>query len=455
MSNRATAALRRAFSLALLGAAACAAAPAAAQTAPTVDSALALATFDSAWSTIHRTHFDSTFNGVDWRAVRGELRPRAAGARDAAALRAVLVEMVGRLKQSHFYLIPAEVDEALGGAEEAEPAAAGAAAGGAGLEVRWVDGRFLVSRVLRGGAAEAAGVRTGWTVEAVGSRAAAPVLAALRSLEGTADPRSLESQALGSLLPALSGPAGSSVRVRFQDGSGRRVERRLVRRPVTGTLTKYGNLPEMPVTLERERVRLDDGTTVGVIRFDLWMPVIARAFDEAVDELRDTDGIVLDLRGNPGGVGPMAMGIAGHFIDERVSLGTMRTRGTELRFTVNPRRVDTRGRPVAPYAGPVAILVDPLSASTTEVFAGGMQKLGRARVFGETSAGAVLPALSGRLPSGDVLMHAFASFTAPGGEALEGKGVVPDEAAPPTRAALLAGRDPALDAATRWIAGQK
>ncbi|HEX2093487.1 MAG TPA: S41 family peptidase [Longimicrobiaceae bacterium] len=441
---------------------------------PAIEPALARATFDSAWAMIDRTHFDSTFNGVDWRAVRKELRPRAAAARDVHTLRAVLTEMIGRLRQSHFYLIPAEVDETLAAVDDAadEEESPSASAGGdaeatradsagepaegeAGMEVRVVDGRFVVARMLRGGAAEAAGVRTGWTVEAVGRSETAPVLAALRSLQGKADPRSLESRALQALLPALSGPAGSAVKVSFLDGSGRRVARRLLLRPSPGARTRYGNLPELPVTLERERLRLEDGTVVGVIRFDLWMPVIARAFDEAVDELRDADGIILDLRGNPGGVGGMAMGIAGHFIDERASLGTMRTRDTELRFVVNPRRVDTRGQPVKPYAGPVAILLDPLSASTSEIFAGGMQKLGRARVFGETSAGAALPALSGRLPNGDVLMHAFASFTAPDGEPLEGKGVVPDEAAPPTRAALLAGRDPALAAATRWISQQK
>ncbi len=92
--------------------------------------------------------------------------------------------------------------------------------------------------------------------------------------------------------------------------------------------------------------------------------------------------------------------------------------------------------------------------STSEIFAGGMQKLGRARVFGETSAGQALPALSLRLPGGDVLVHAFASYTGPGGEPFEGRGVVPDETVPPTREALLAGSDPALDAAVRWISRQ-
>jgi carboxyl-terminal processing protease len=433
----------------LAAAAALGLAPAPAAAQETLAPGLALATFDSAWSVIHRTHFDSTFNGVDWGAVRTELRPRAQAARTPAELRGVLQEMVGRLRQSHFYVIPADVKSGL----EAEEAGAGAggAPGDAGMELRLVDGRFLVTRVAPGGAAEAAGVRTGWTVEAVGDREAGQVLEALRALEGRADPRAVELTGYGRMTAALGGPAGEPVRVRFLDGAGRPVSRDVVRRASTALRTRFGGLPEMPVTLERERLRMPDGTTVGVIRFDLWMPAISRDFDAAVDELRDADGIVLDLRGNPGGVGAMAMGIAGHFMDEARSLGAMRTRDTELRFVVNPRRVDTHGRTVAPYAGPVAILTDALSMSTTEIFAAGMQQAGRARVFGGTTAGQALPSYPRPLPSGDVLVHAFASFAMPDGAPVEGRGVVPDVAAPPTRAELLAGRDPALEAAKRWI----
>jgi carboxyl-terminal processing protease len=66
-----------------------------------------------------------------------------------------------------------------------------------------------------------------------------------------------------------------------------------------------------------------------------------------------------------------------------------------------------------------------------------------------------LPALTERLPNGDVLYHAFADFFTPRGERIEGRGVIPDDVVPLTRRDLLAGRDPQLDAALRWIAEQK
>jgi carboxyl-terminal processing protease len=192
--------------------------------------------------------------------------------------------------------------------------------------------------------------------------------------------------------------------------------------------------------------------TVGVVRFNLWMPVLAARFDEAVDRFRSADGMVVDLRGNLGGVAGLVMGTAGHFLDRRVDLGTMKTRESEMRFYANPRLVTADGRRVTPFAGPLAILVDARTASTSEVFAGGLQDLGRARVFGSRTAGAVLPALMERLPSGDVLYHAVADYRTPSGVVLEGRGVIPDEIVPVTREDLLAGRDAALEAALDWMA---
>src|SRR5207342_622340 len=90
---------------------------------------------------------------------------------------------------------------------------------------------------------------------------------------------------------------------------------------------------------------------------------------------------------------------------------------------------------------PGSILVDAMSGSVTECFAGGMQSIGRARVFGQTSMGQALPALFDSLPNGDLLIHAYGDFVTADGTRLEGRGVIPDEAVPLERADLLAGRD--------------
>src|SRR5436190_16635649 len=86
--------------LAVAVAVVCASAGAAAQVPQAAE------TFDAAWTIIKNTHFDKTMNGLNWDAVRDELRPRAATAKTPAELRAVIRDMLGRLGLSHFALIP-------------------------------------------------------------------------------------------------------------------------------------------------------------------------------------------------------------------------------------------------------------------------------------------------------------------------------------------------------------
>jgi carboxyl-terminal processing protease len=243
----------------------------------------------------------------------------------------------------------------------------------------------------------------------------------------------------------LRGPAGSSVPVAVLDADGKALRFDLTRIDPPGTVAKFGNLPPMPVTFERRLI----GGDVGYITFSIFLdpPRVMGEFTKAMAEFKGTRGLVIDLRGNPGGLGVMAMGIGGWFVTTPGSrLGAMTTRDSTLNFVLNPR--------ATPYTKPLAILIDPLSASTSEVLAGGLKDLGRARVFGETSAGAALPSQIVRLPSGDGFQFAVANYVSTGGQELEGRGVMPDVVAPPTREALLQGRDPALDAALEWIRSQ-
>ena len=193
------------------------------------------------------------------------------------------------------------------------------------------------------------------------------------------------------------------------------------------------------------------GGTAGYIRFNVWMAIVDDPFQRFVDKFRKADGIVIDLRGNPGGLAGMLMGISGHFVGERETLGVLKTRDNELRFRTNPRLVSAAGERVEVFSGPVAILVDALSGSASECFSGGMQSIGRAKVFGQTSMGQALPAQFSKLPNGDVMIHAFADFVTADGTRLEGRGVIPDFPVPLTREDLAAGRDRTLEAALAWI----
>jgi carboxyl-terminal processing protease len=214
------------------------------------------------------------------------------------------------------------------------------------------------------------------------------------------------------------------------------------------TAVTLGNLPTLSVRTDVREVRTPRGRRVGFIGFNYWMPTIDGPVAEGVDRFRRADGIVLDLRGNPGGLAAMISGVAGQFMDDdRVLLGRMQTRDVQLEFHPNPRRSTPDGRRVSPYTGPLALLVDEKTASTSECFAGALQSLGRARVFGRTTMGQALPAMTRRLASGDVLMYAIGTFVTSSGRALEHAGVFPDEVVSTSGSSA----DLALDAALRWV----
>ena len=94
-------------------------------------------------------------------------------------------------------------------------------------------------------------------------------------------------------------------------------------------------------------------------------------------------------------------------------------------------------------------------ASAAEMFASCLKDLGRARLIGTRTAGAVLGSHIERLPNGDGFQYAAANYISQKtGASLEGVGVPPDLEVIPSRKCLLAGHDPPLEAAIRWIHDQ-
>ena len=424
------------------------AAQAPAQTVPPVAAAASavpvtpLDTFDAAWRVLRDNYVVETSSRVDWDALRAELRPRAERATSDDQVRGIVREMLERVGQSHFAILPPPVASALA-SSTVRPEDVGTL----GFDVRLLGQGLVVTRVDPLGPAAKAGVRAGWTLTRVGSRAVDSALTALG--DAPTNVRGFRAWALGTAL--LRGQAGEDADLGFLDAANKPLSRLLVRAPERGQPVKLGHLPTLFARLEDRRVQRA-GRAIGIIEFNVWMTPVARQFDEAMDRLRDTTGIVIDLRGNPGGVLTMVMGLSGHFVTDGVNLGTITTRDSSLKLLANPRFVGTAGQPVTPFAGPVAILVDDGSYSASEIFSGGMQSIGRARIFGMRTAGGALPAVLERLPGGDVLQYAIGDFVTANGQRIEGRGVVPDQIVEPAREDLLAGRDPILDAALDWIA---
>lgn len=413
----------------------------------------AVETFNEVWRILSEGHFDTNFNGHDWNEVRDQFLPRAAAARTGEAFRDVVQEMLDLLAVSHLAIVPGEfvsdleADAAAGSDGNLEEADAGES-GTPGFEVRFVNKDLLVTRVEPDLAAARAGVRPGWILKRIGTTKTAELR---QKTPKKLDDRRRDFLAWRAASKKLAGEPGTKVALEFNDERNRTVKLELTRSNAKGEPIQFGNLPVLYAHLDDETRRTANGKKVGVIRFNIWMLPTAIAFNKAIDEHREKDGLIIDLRGNVGGMVGMIIGTAGHFTTKPLTLGALIARDNTLKLPANPRYVSSAGKRVEPFGGPVAILVDEITASASEVFTGGLQEHGLVRVFGRTTAGQALPAVYSALPNGDALYHPVADFVTPNGVRFEGRGVVPDETVQLNRADLLGGHDLVLDRAIRWI----
>ncbi len=391
-----------------------------------------IASFEKVWTTIRDKHWQKNPGGLDWQAIHAEYYPRILAAKSDDEALAIMREMLGRLKQTHFGIFPAAVYNDVEGE--------GGGDGSPGVDTRVLNGVAVVTGVDPGSSADRAGVKRGWIVESVGGKPLAPLIQKLK-----ADPEIHELALERAVHARLTGMVGDTIAVVFLDGSNAPATRNLELAPERGQAARFGNLPPMHVFFESKKL----GNT-GYVRFNMFLDLVRvmSSFGEAVEQCMQCDGLIIDLRGNPGGIGGMAMGMAGWLVDKPDQrLGTMYMRDATLNFVINPR--------AEVFSGPVAVLVDGSSASTSEIFAEGLKDLGRARVFGTKTAAAALPSIFERLPNGDGFQYATANYISEGGKPLEGVGVTPDVEVKLTREGLLAGHDAVLDAALEWIRKKK
>ncbi len=399
--------------------------------------ALDLASFDLVWKTVKETYNDSTLAGLDWQGMRDRFRPRVESAATIEEARSVMEEMLEPLNQSHFMIIPREYYQG----ERTDSALS--CNGVCGFGIRLVDGKVLVTSVRDSTPAFAAGVRPGWEVVRVDGVPAQKTIDEIAALyKGRSR---FEFELIYTIMSSLSGEIGDRRTVLFRDGGNRERDLAIVLAKRPGKyIPAYGNLGPAFVDFEAKRLPGD----IGYIRFNGFAGVVylSSAFNGAMDSFRSAKGVIIDLRGNSGGIGGIALSMAGWFVREKGRpLATIASRGRADRILVVPR--------AKTYDGPLAVLIDGLTASASEFLSGGLQDLGRARLFGTRTAG-----FSGRgdlvkLPNGDIFMHMTAQHVRANGTDVEGNGIAPDVEARPTRESLLEGKDAALEAALEWMRG--
>lgn len=166
--------------------------------------------------------------------------------------------------------------------------------------------------------------------------------------------------------------------------------------------------------------------------------------DRLIKDARKYPALVMDLRGNPGGLVKTLQRVVGAVVDRDVTIAKRVGRKSDLK----PQLAKSRGD--SAFSGKLIVLVDSRSASAAELFARVVQLEHRGAVLGDRSSGSVMESRRYQFHQGvDTQFFYGASITdadlvMEDGKSLEHTGVVPDEVILPSAADLAAGRDPVL-----------
>lgn len=386
---------------------------------------------DHVWAVVSERYYDPSLNGVDWAAARRRWEPVALQAATDEAFWQALDRMTGELRDAHTR-VESPARAAL--RERSESVSVGFGA-------RWLEGRLVVTSVRADSGAFLAGVRPGMTIVEVDGEAASAAFAQwLSQARLTSTDGARERVALRSL---LAGEPDSRARLVFERAGGERLE----------------------ATIPRERHRSPPRVThrtlpsgFGYVRLSNWNASLQGEMIAAITALKESPGLVIDLRGNPGGALTMVQAVTAHLVEGRLDAGRALTRtGKPITIAFDwveliKLRQEIEGK--GTYRGPIVILVNGESASASEFFSGVLQASKRATVIGETTCGCLLAYLGyANVPGGGRLAYSEVGFELPSGRRIEREGVVPDITVPTTIADLQANRDRALEAAQRVLAG--
>jgi carboxyl-terminal processing protease len=382
--------------------------------------------FDFVWQTIEERYYDPAFNGTDWNAVASTYRPLAMKALDDQAFWDVLDRMTGELKDSHTRVeSPRQV--ALRKLDQAVTL---------GFSFAPIQGVLAVTAVNGDSDAWWAGVRAGMVLDTIAGENA--MTAYERLIAGTRYDSTERSRHMRAVRRLVAGDQGTRVQFGFRRGDGSRFEANLGRNLLNYRATAYHRV-------------LPSG--LGYLRLTQWTVGVMPRVMESLAALKDSPGIVIDLRGNPGGSLHAVNAMLGKFFTEPRELGQVLTR-TGKPVSVLFGAVDiiklknsVEGDKDA-YRGPVVILVNAGSGSGSEFFAATMQAAGRAVVAGEPSCGCLLGFLGyARIPGGAELAYSEVGFVMSNGKRIEGEGVIPDHLIPLTLTDLQTNRDRTLEQA--------
>jgi len=354
--------------------------------------------FEQAWAIVNANYVRDNFNGVDWNAVHDAYLPRAEQVTSSEELHQLLTELIGELHDGHSRYVPPNRMEAEFGVGQG-----GDALPWTGIEVWPGPGRedeyFTAWYVCSPSPAASAGIQRGDVILAV---------------DGQPLERGPEGFTRDQVRMVYYGTGSDSVTLTIQSGPDEEAH------DVDVRLGSAGGCDDWRYEIVSESPRIG---YIRVIDFD--GDAARNIFDAIRDMEEETslDGLILDVRHNPGGNSDASAGIF--------------TKG--IVGTVGPLRADKqraiyRIRQVTAMTWnettPVVVLTDGSSHSAADYFPAAMKELGRATIIGMNSAGNTEGINSFGLADGTLIRLAWMTLLLNDDISLEGVGVAPDVVVP-------------------------
>lgn len=251
--------------------------------------------------------------------------------------------------------------------------------GGIGIEYDLLRDTVVVVNTIAGGPAERSGVRSGDRIVGIDGR------------------------------PAV-GIARTEVPKLLRGESGTKVSIDVVRRNEPEGFRFVIERDAIPLHTIDAAYRVDD--RIGYVKINRFGRTTVAEFRAALDSLKGVDGLILDLRGNGGGLLDQAIGLASFFLPAGAAVVSTEGRAVPVRtYRSRPERTHFDGRMV--------VLIDENSASASEIVAGALQDWDRAVIVGQPSFGKGLVQRQIELSDGSAVRITVARYHTPSGRVIQ------------------------------------
>jgi len=362
--------------------------------------------YDKAWKLIQTKYVDETQNQQNWERWRHKYDNVIKDEEDAYVAMATMVDSLGDVYTK--FLTPKEYKE--------ESESIQGSLKGIGVQIGVREGKLLIIAPLEDTPGERAGLKSEDEILEIDGKSTKGI-----TVEAAAE--------------KIRGPEGTKVRL---------LVKRKNEAPKLYTIER-ANIELKSVSTKAPKIgKVDDN--LGYIRLSSFLSKNAAAeFKAALEQLKTKDGIIVDLRSNPGGLLTNSIYIADMLLSSKVIVSTVDRDGyKETQKSLS--QVNS--------IQPVVVLINEGSASASEILAGALKDNKRALIVGKKSFGKGLVQEINKLPDGSALHITIQKYLTPNGTDIHKKGITPDYEVEIKEADVKANKDPQLAKACELLQEQ-